>query len=237
LDSADSVADINCTGWFLAARLSAHFHASDEYYPRWNAAVFTASKPSQFQNQGGYLMKQLLAAVAMTCAAAGGCANQQMLGFAGSGQASHVIRSQLAPRPEILRTAYHDSGFGSKPDLGAKLASWKLRDWKLPRWKLPGWKPARDSGSACGDTCNSECGMAESPSCGSSCDACDGAGCGLCRRVVGGVASGFCPHSGGYPEFYNYTPGPPVGQTAYPYYTVRGPRDFLQANPPSIGPY
>jgi hypothetical protein len=32
-----------------------------------------------------------------------------------------------------------------------------------------------------------------------------------------------------------FTPGPPTGQTAYPYYTVRGPRDFLMANPPTIG--
>ncbi|MBN1852687.1 MAG: hypothetical protein JW829_08180 [Pirellulales bacterium] len=31
-------------------------------------------------------------------------------------------------------------------------------------------------------------------------------------------------------------PGPPVAQVAYPYYTVRGPRDFLCKNPPSIGP-
>jgi hypothetical protein len=36
---------------------------------------------------------------------------------------------------------------------------------------------------------------------------------------------------------YNFAPGPPTGQVAYPYYTVRGPRDFLQANPAPIGPY
>ena len=36
---------------------------------------------------------------------------------------------------------------------------------------------------------------------------------------------------------YNFNPGPPVAQTAYPYYTLRGPRDFLLDNPPSIGPY
>ena len=35
---------------------------------------------------------------------------------------------------------------------------------------------------------------------------------------------------------YNFTPGPPTGQVAYPYYTVRGPRDFLHPNPPTIGP-
>ena len=29
--------------------------------------------------------------------------------------------------------------------------------------------------------------------------------------------------------------GPPSAQVAYPYYTIRGPRDFLMDNPPSIG--
>ncbi|WP_164100743.1 hypothetical protein [Candidatus Laterigemmans baculatus] len=29
--------------------------------------------------------------------------------------------------------------------------------------------------------------------------------------------------------------GPPTGAVAYPYYTTRGPRDFLLDNPPSIG--
>ena len=30
--------------------------------------------------------------------------------------------------------------------------------------------------------------------------------------------------------------GPPVGTVTYPYYTVRGPRDFLASDPPRIGP-
>ena len=72
---------------------------------------------------------------------------------------------------------------------------------------------------------------------GGGCSACGGNGCGLCQRVVGKVASGFCPHGGGYPANYNFNPSPPSGQVAYPYYTVRGPRDFLRNNPPSIGPY
>lgn len=29
--------------------------------------------------------------------------------------------------------------------------------------------------------------------------------------------------------------GPPTATAAYPYYTLRGPRDFLVNNPPSIG--
>ena len=32
-----------------------------------------------------------------------------------------------------------------------------------------------------------------------------------------------------------FVPGPPTAQVGYPYYTVRGPRDFLMDNPPSIG--
>ncbi len=32
-----------------------------------------------------------------------------------------------------------------------------------------------------------------------------------------------------------FTPGPPTAQTAYPYYTVRSPRDFLMDKPPTIG--
>ena len=30
--------------------------------------------------------------------------------------------------------------------------------------------------------------------------------------------------------------GPPTGTVTYPYYTTRGPRDFLAKNPRSIGP-
>ena len=55
-----------------------------------------------------------------------------------------------------------------------------------------------------------------------------GVGCGVCT-VCG------CGPSGD--QNYNFNPGPPVAQTAYPYYTLRGPRDFLLNNPPSIGPY
>ncbi len=61
-------------------------------------------------------------------------------------------------------------------------------------------------------------------------------------RVCGppGPGCGCCPFCGCGPsgdQNYNFNPGPPVAQTAYPYYTLRGPRDFLMSNPPSIGPY
>ncbi len=32
-----------------------------------------------------------------------------------------------------------------------------------------------------------------------------------------------------------FVAGPPTAQVGYPYYTVRGPRDFLLDNPPTIG--
>lgn len=83
--------------------------------------------------------------------------------------------------------------------------------------------------SACAN-CNGGCGNGWCP--GRCCNQC---GCetytGCCCNTQG---PGCCA-SGDHQ--YNFNPGPPVGQTAYPYYTVRGPRDFLLAKPPSIGPY
>jgi hypothetical protein len=35
---------------------------------------------------------------------------------------------------------------------------------------------------------------------------------------------------------YEFAAGPPTGGVTYPYYTTRGPRDFLAKNPRSIGP-
>jgi hypothetical protein len=54
--------------------------------------------------------------------------------------------------------------------------------------------------------------------------------------------AGYAPH--GMPGYkkpphgreYIGPQGPPTAQVAYPYYTIRGPRDFLIDNPPSIGP-
>ena len=37
-------------------------------------------------------------------------------------------------------------------------------------------------------------------------------------------------------EEYEFAAGPPTGATTYPYYTNRGPRDFLARNPRDIGP-
>ena len=65
--------------------------------------------------------------------------------------------------------------------------------------------------------------------------------CHDCRGCRGGLL-----HHGGHGMHgaggHHYRPetepaGGPVGLYAYPYYTIRGPRDFLVDNPPSIGPY
>jgi hypothetical protein len=59
---------------------------------------------------------------------------------------------------------------------------------------------------------------------------CPGGGCGA-EGCGGPAACG--PDGGGYDVG---PPGPPSGSVTYPYYTNRGPRDFLVDNPRSIGP-
>src|SRR5687767_9170163 len=56
----------------------------------------------------------------------------------------------------------------------------------------------------------------------------------------GGLVGKHGPHGAqGVPHHFTreyYGPqGPSTGAVAYPYYTTRGPRDFLVDNPPSIG--
>ena len=54
--------------------------------------------------------------------------------------------------------------------------------------------------------------------------------------VLGGIVG---RHSRGPQSHMGPQPGPAMGEPAptvgYPYYTTRGPRDFLSSNPPSIG--
>ncbi|MEN6459158.1 MAG: hypothetical protein ABFC63_09530 [Thermoguttaceae bacterium] len=55
------------------------------------------------------------------------------------------------------------------------------------------------------------------------CSSCGGRGCRLCRDRCRAKAQ--CVDG-----------GPASAAVTYPYYTTRGPRDFLAKNPPSIGP-
>jgi hypothetical protein len=52
-----------------------------------------------------------------------------------------------------------------------------------------------------------------------------------------GGAGGPVGHLGHHHQSREYTgpQGPATAQVGYPYYTTRGPRDFLVDNPPSIG--
>jgi hypothetical protein len=99
------------------------------------------------------------------------------------------------------------------------------------------------------------CGGCNGSSCGG-CGGCgDGGGCANCGGSNGGYADGGNGANGGGPHgclangcvphgplprgaggTYVGPEGPPTGAVAYPYYTTRGPRDFLINNPPSIGP-
>lgn len=183
-------------------------------------------------------MKQLLLVAAVVSLATTGCVQSKILGSRGSrGQASHVTRSQLAPRPNIIRTT-------RRPDC-SYCDSGSADDSYNNAYSNDGYS----SESFCSDdNCSSgEC-YADASSSDSEgrivqrlanrvrngkCGNCGGRGCGLCSRVANRIN----PHAGGYPEQTTFSPSPPTGQTAYPYYTTRGPRDFLQRNPPSIGPY
>ena len=93
----------------------------------------------------------------------------------------------------------------------------------------PGYQSCSDAGC---DTCSTGC-----ESCGpADCGMCSGAGCGSCCKPCGAVCGGMgCLCGAGYGQ-EAFTPGPPSAAITYPYYTVRGPRDFLAETPPSIGP-
>jgi hypothetical protein len=121
----------------------------------------------------------------------------------------------------------------------------------------------RYRGCGCGGAGCNECGCGSGAPGPYDCSACNspgwgcpgygygsGHGFGKCRGLCHGAgailrngyccccgapAPGCCCNSGD--SRYNFMPGPPIGQTAYPYYTLRGPRDFLLNNPPKLGPY
>ena len=185
-------------------------------------------------------MKQFVLWMAVIGLATTGCAQNRVLGpHARRGGADfQVARSQSTPRPNF-RTAMRETE--------ASLSESEIELAMYGGGRCRGNCGSGDAccggcedgccGGGCDSGCSDGCCGGGGRGCSSGCSDCGGRGCGLCQRLAGRVASGFCPHGGGYPESYNYNPSPPTGQVAYPYYTVRGPRDFLRNNPPSIGPY
>lgn len=92
---------------------------------------------------------------------------------------------------------------------------------------------------ACGGTCDGQCG--------GSCPMAGGGLGGVAQQARQRVAQRVTSHPkvAHAVEKIAYTcenghcggrPGPMQGAVMYPYYTVRGPRDFFHAHPPSIGP-
>ncbi|MCA9132797.1 MAG: hypothetical protein KDA45_06570 [Planctomycetales bacterium] len=75
------------------------------------------------------------------------------------------------------------------------------------------------------------------------CNSCNGnLGCRPCQmgwQRGGTDYQRFLGHNGSYrnaaPSGAGGAGGAPAAQVAYPYYTARGPRDFLMDNPPTIG--
>lgn len=116
------------------------------------------------------------------------------------------------------------------------------------------------SNCSTGNCSTGECGGGE---CGSSnCNSCRGNG-GVLNRLRGKACGGNCRtgcvpgglgwqqggldysshlnpgllghNTGAAIQSQGFQAGPPSAQVAYPYYSHRGPRDFLLDNPPSIG--
>lgn len=183
-------------------------------------------------------MRSFIALAGAVCLLATGCAGSGMLANRDC-TPCHVARSQTAARPTIYRDGCRPccALFGKKDnccetdcgcDVGCGCDCCPMDCCCEPGCSC-------ESGQCCGG-CNGDC----CNSCGGNQRSCRKRGRlleGKAMCTVCGIASGFCPHRGGYPEQTTFNPGPPTGQVAYPYYTVRGPRDFLMCNPASIGPY
>jgi hypothetical protein len=107
----------------------------------------------------------------------------------------------------------------------------------------PGCTSGGCANGACGDACaDGACAQGHGHIIGN-CAGC-GAGllhgckhCGHCGLACG---HGLLGHHKQYTDIGAQNlaapSGPPTGTVAYPYYTTRGPRDFFEPNPPSIGP-
>ena len=164
-------------------------------------------------------MRHLLLFVAVVSLAASGCAQRAMVDCGTSARNSRGLLSRFE---------------WESPGLFAKRA-------------IPGDRCC-DGGDVCCDRCDDNC----SGDCCSDCCKLGADGDGpvvrkkldLSRvRHARDKAARVCrdcnpnPHARDYPEMAPCPAGPPIGQVAYPYYTVRGPRDFFLDNPPSIGPY
>jgi hypothetical protein len=165
----------------------------------------------------------------------------------------HVTRAKHAPRPigshgygrgGNLEHEYpggkgccFDSYCGSKCGPGYGPGPYDCSPCGSPHWGCTGHRHPHGYKDGRGCLCHGQA-PCPCPQPGPHCPCCCGHGycCNCCGPPAPGGACCPCGGASG-DQNYNFTPGPPVAQTAYPYYTLRGPRDFLLDNPPSIGPY
>jgi len=102
-------------------------------------------------------------------------------------------------------------------------------------------------GGNCGGNACVDGSCDEAPSAGCRGESCDDGSCDACQAChrphgrYGGLAKHHLSREEKraldlYGEGDIGPAGPPTGGVAYPYYTTRGPRDFLAKRPPSIGP-
>ena len=103
--------------------------------------------------------------------------------------------------------------------------------------------PKKGGGGLFGNSCGA--GGCTDGGCTDSCSdgSCGNGNCGPMGKLGGMLNpkmqtplrdNGICGNKHLYGQHFTQ-PGPPTGHVAYPYYTNRGPRDFLMARPPSIG--
>ncbi len=97
----------------------------------------------------------------------------------------------------------------------------------------------------CDTGCCGSCAQGQPCGCEPCATGCDPCGCEPCgigngkiRCMLGGLWPGnWCHgHGGGLHDRCNQKGYALMSQMDYPYYSLRGPRDFLAKNPPSIGP-
>jgi hypothetical protein len=163
----------------------------------------------------------------------------------------YVTRAKHAPRPQLGNPCHsnleqecpggngclfdrycgHNCGPGYHPgpyDCSAcGSPNWGCTGYRHPNGYVDGHQCLCQSYGAC-------------PECRQPGPLCPVCGHGYCCACCGPPAPGCpcCPCCGASgDQNYNFTPGPPTAQTAYPYYTLRGPRDYLLNNPPPLGPY
>lgn len=147
-------------------------------------------------------------------------------GMAGMGSRSGDLETSCPGGDCCAFNRYHGSQCGP----GYPNAPYDCSPCCSPAWGCTGYRHPHGYVDGRGCLCDNGCGPCTTcPNCGRNyCGTGPAPGCGCCP---------FCGCGPSGDHNYNFSPGPPVAQTAYPYYTLRGPRDFLLGNPPSIGGY